>query len=79
MVFQSRTRRPANDRKLGTAKTRTALRRFLLFLRLLKEDALFKRRIELHEFYFALDFLLILARPDDMVGLRGLQPEQAVL
>ena len=50
-----------------------------LFLRFLKHDVLAQGRVELREFYFPFYFFLILARPDNMFGLRGLEPEQAVL
>lgn len=50
-----------------------------LFLCFFKEHALAERRVELRELDFAFNGLLVLARPDDVLGLRGLQPEEAVL
>ena len=46
---------------------------------LFENDALAQRRVELYNFNLTFDGLLILPRPDDMVGLRRLEPEQAVL
>ena len=46
---------------------------------LFEEDALTKRGVELGDFDLAFDGLLILTRPNDVIGLRRFQPEQAVL
>lgn len=50
-----------------------------LTLRLFKCDALAQRRIELLEFNLALSGLSILTSPNNVVGLRGFEPKQAVL
>ena len=50
-----------------------------LSLRFLKGDALAQRRIELLEFNLALGGLSVLTSPDNVVGLRGFEPKQAVL
>jgi hypothetical protein len=50
-----------------------------LFLRLFVEDALPKRGVELGELYLALDLLFILPRPHNVLGLRGLELQQAIL
>lgn len=44
-----------------------------LFLYLLEGNTSAERRIELRDFDFALDLLLILTSPDDVLRLRGLQ------
>jgi hypothetical protein len=50
-----------------------------LFLRLFENDALAQGRIELDEFDLALHGLLILAAPDDVRRLRGLELDKANL
>src|SRR3989344_5281621 len=50
-----------------------------LLFRLFEKHALAERGVKLREFDLALDFFLILARPDDVLGLRGLEPDKAVL
>lgn len=52
---------------------------FRLALRFFKKHPLAQCGVELHDFNLARNALLILARPDYMVGLRGFKPEQAVL
>ena len=52
---------------------------FISLLRLLKEDVLFERRVELHELDLAFHGFLILARPYDVRRLRGFEFKQAVL
>ncbi len=50
-----------------------------LFLRLFEKHALFERRVELHKLDLAFNAFLIFTRPNDVIGLRGLKPEQAIL
>ncbi len=50
-----------------------------LFLRFFEGNAFAERRVKLHEFDLAFHALLILASPDDMFGLRGLESDEAVL
>jgi len=52
---------------------------FLLFLRFFENNALAQSRIELRELNFALSGFLVLARPENMLGLRGLQLDKTVL
>jgi len=52
---------------------------FVLFLRLFEKHALLERGVELHKFNLTFYALLILPGPDDMAGLGGLEPEQAIL
>ena len=46
-----------------------------LSLRFFEKDALAQRGVELHKLDFAFDLLPILAGPDNVVRLRGLEPE----
>jgi len=50
-----------------------------LFLRFFKENVLAQRRVKLIEFNFALHAPLILTGPDNVAGLRGLEPNESVL
>lgn len=50
-----------------------------LSLCFLKSNAFAQRRIELLQLDFALGGLSIFASPDNVVGLRGFEPKQAVL
>ena len=50
------------------------MRDFLLFLRLLEEDALAQSWVKLHKFNLAFGRLSIFASPDDVLGLRGFKP-----
>ena len=52
---------------------------FLLSLCLLKRNAFAQCRVELLEFDFTLGGLPVLASPNNVIGLRGFEPEQAVL
>ena len=49
------------------------------FLRLFEKHPLAERGVELCDLDLAFDGLFILAGPDDVIGLRGLEPEQAIL
>ncbi len=51
----------------------------MLFLRFFKKNVLAQCRIELIEFNLALHALFILTGPDNMTGLRGLEPNESVL
>lgn len=51
----------------------------LLFLRLFEEDALAEYRVEFHQLDFTGYGFLVLARPDNVRRLRGLELKQAVL
>jgi len=52
---------------------------FCLLLRFFVDYSLAQCRIKLRKFYFTFNLLLIFARPNNMLGLRGFEPEQAVL
>ena len=70
-------------RSLGSrpakTKRKTPVWAFSLFLRFFEDDALAQGRVELRELYFALSSLLVLARPDDVRRLRGLELDEANL
>jgi len=51
----------------------------MLFLRLFKKHALTQGWVELHEFNLSFCGFSILASPDNVVGLRGLESKKAVL
>ncbi len=63
-----------------TAETETALSGGSgLTLCFFKKHPLAERRIKLRNFNFTSNAFLIFTRPDNVAGLGGLQPEQAVL
>jgi hypothetical protein len=78
-VYYQASERKRNFYFIFPNERREKARFWSLLLRFLENDPLAQDRVELCKLDFAFDGFLILPSPDNVIGLRRFEPEQAVL